>query len=372
MIKNIKQAIKENAIARAIIVPIYRILKAIYRLPKQLLLYYSTKQTILAPRNKNRIYYIGIPAHNNLGDLAQGVCIRKWLKKHFADYEVIEIETNAIVNTPFSAKKYLKATYCDSDFVVFQSGYATTDLGGYADDMHRAVIRLLPGAKILMLPQTIFFKSEERKKVTSSVYNSAENMTFLARDKVSFQMAKEMFPGLQVLLYPDIVTTLIGQFEFGNRREGILFCCRDDSEKYYSDEDIAGLMQKCSALCRVERTDTTKNIKVAEIVNNAEKYIMAEIERYSKYKAIITDRYHGTIFSLVAGTPVVIIQTTDHKVTTGAEWFKGIYDDHVYLAQSLDEAFETTKAILEKNITHKLDPYFEVEYYDRLREKFMQ
>lgn len=51
----------------------------------------------------------------------------------------------------------------------------------------------------------------------------------------------------------------------------------------------------------------------------------------SHYKVVITDRYHGTIFSLIANTPVIIIKSTDHKVTTGADWFKGIYDDYVYV-----------------------------------------
>ena len=48
------------------------------------------------------IFYLGIPAHSNLGDLAQGMCIRRWLEKHYQERQVLEIETNALVNTPFS------------------------------------------------------------------------------------------------------------------------------------------------------------------------------------------------------------------------------------------------------------------------------
>ena len=71
-----------------------------------------------------------------------------------------------------------------------------------------------------------------------------------------------------------------------------------------------------------------------------EEYIEKEIEDYSRYKIIITDRYHGTILSLVAGTPVIILKTNDHKVTTGADWFKGVYDEHVFLANDLKNAYE--------------------------------
>ena len=370
MKKKFKNLIKNNRIFGKAIVRAYRFLKSIYNIPAQAKLYRHTKSNILSSAGEKRVFYIGIPAHNNLGDLAQGICIRRWLKKHYADRRIVEIETNAIVNTRFSALKHLKNAFSDEDIIVFQSGYTTTDLGGYADEMHCTIINSFPQAKILMMPQTIFFEKEERKKNTSLVYNSAENMLFLARDNVSFGMAKEMFPDLSILLYPDIVTTLIGQLKFSNERDGILFCLRDDSEKFYSDEDIEMLMQKCSALCKVERTDTTKKIRSSEIVSNAEKYIMAEIEKYSHYKLIITDRYHGTIFSLVAGTPVIIIKTTDHKVVTGAEWFRGVYDDYVYLADSLDHSLEIAQRLYNEERDHNMNAYFEEEYYNKLKNIF--
>ena len=192
-------------------------------------------------------------------------------------------------------------------------------------------------------------------------------MLFLARDRISFGMAEEMFPDLPVLLYPDIVTTLIGQYKYENERDGILFCCRDDSERYYADEEIAELMKRCEKFAKVDKTDTTKKISYSEIVKNAEAYIMSEIERYSTYKLLITDRYHGTIFSLVAGTPVIIIKSTDHKVVTGAEWFQGVYDDYVYLADSLEDAFNIAEHLYNEERDHIMQPYFEEEYYNKLK-----
>lgn len=367
MKQEIKNAIKNNRVFGNAIVGVYRIAKSVYSIPAQIKLYRQTNRNILSGAGEKRIYYIGVPAHNNLGDLAQGVCIRRWLKKNYADRRVVEIETNALVNTRFSALKHLKKVFSDNDVIVFQSGYTTTDLGGYADEMHCAIIKSFPQAKILMMPQTIFFQNEERKKNTSFVYNSAENMLFLARDRVSFGMAEEMFPDLPIRLYPDIVTTLIGQYKYENERNGILFCCRDDSEKYYSDEDIAELMKRCGRFAKVDKTDTTKKVSHSEIVKNAEAYIMSEIERYSTYKLLITDRYHGTIFSLVAGTPVIIIKSTDHKVVTGAEWFRGVYDDYVYLADSLEDAFEIAERLYNEERDHIMQPYFEEEYYNKLK-----
>jgi exopolysaccharide biosynthesis predicted pyruvyltransferase EpsI len=85
---------------------------------------------------------------------------------------------------------------------------------------------------------------------------------------------------------------------------------------------------------------------------------------------VITDRYHGTIFALAAGTPVVIIRTIDHKVITGADWFKGVYDDYVYMAQDLDDAFQIVSSIRKKNLNHCLQLVFATEYYDKLKSIF--
>ena len=164
MKKEIKKIIKNNRIFGNTIVGVYRIAKSIYNIPTQVKLYRQTKRNILSGVGEKRIYYIGIPAHNNLGDLAQGVCIRRWLKKNYVDRRVVEIETNALVNTRFSALKHLKKVFSDDDVIVFQSGYTTTDLGGYADEMHCAIIKSFPKAKILMMPQTIFFKMKNERK----------------------------------------------------------------------------------------------------------------------------------------------------------------------------------------------------------------
>ncbi|HHT67305.1 MAG TPA: hypothetical protein GX010_03670 [Erysipelotrichaceae bacterium] len=320
--------------------------------------------------SRKKIYYIGIPAHANLGDLAQGMCIRRWLKKNYPEYYIVEIETNALVNTHLSLINRLKNVFNNErDFVVFQSGYTTTDLGGHADLMHQAVMKALPNARILMMPQTIFFKTEERKMLCSKIYNAQKNMLFLARDSVSYSSAKEMFPDIAVKCFPDIVTTLIGYFNSKRSREGICFCLRNDKEKFFSDEELQVLIDRCKEIGRVNRVDTTKK-KKRKAVKNAEKYIFLEIEEYSKYKLMITDRYHGTIFSLVAGTPVIVIRTTDHKVTTGAEWFKGIYDNHVFLAKNLKDAYEIAKSIYARAEYPALMPFFEKEYYDKLPKLF--
>ena len=316
------------------------------------------------------IFYLGVPAHPNLGDLAQGVCIRNWLCKHFPERSIVEIETNSLVNTYFPLLHKLKKKFNDGDFIVFQSGYTTTDLGGYADEMHRAVMEVLPSAKILMMPQTIYFKNIDNQQRTSMIYNSIKNMLFLARDRVSYNMAKAMFPDIQVELFPDIVTTLIGHCHFNYERNGIVFCCRDDSEQFYNNHEIDNLIIKCRIFANTQKTDTTKYRNARCVMKKPYKYMLDEIDFYAHFRVVVTDRFHGTIFALASNTPVVVLKTTDHKVTVGAEWFENVYDRYIYVANSLDEAYLLIKDIYSKNYDYCLPSYFEEEYYDKLPELF--
>ena len=108
-----------------------------------------------------------------------------------------------------------------------------------------------------------------------------KHMLFLARDEVSYRKAEEMFPDIKVELYPDIVTSLIGTKHYSQNRNGILMCCRDDLEKFYTDKEILNLMERLKGIGKVSMTDTTKHVDRLEIVRNAEKYIWKEIEEYS-------------------------------------------------------------------------------------------
>ena len=74
--------------------------------------------------------------------------------------------------------------------------------------------------------------------------------------------------------------------------------------------------------------------------------------------------------SLVAETPVIIIKTNDHKVTTGAMWFDGVYDEYVHLADSLEDAYNIAEKVLSEKKRVALRPYFESEYYSKLRSIF--
>lgn len=317
--------------------------------------------------NQKTIFYFGVPEHSNLGDMAQYFCIRTYIGKYFPDYQIQEIFTRNYLDNTFGLRDYLKNRISKDDLIFCQSGYCTQDIGGREDLMHQAVILDYPKNRIVILPQTVFFQDEKRRKQASKVYSSHKNLLFLARDQVSFELAEEMFNGIQIGLYPDIVTTLIGHYEHSNERKGVLFCIRNDSEKYYSDSQIQDLMCFFEKDTFVDKLDTTIRKEPSDIRNHIQKILEDYFEKFSRYKLIITDRYHGTIFSLIANTPVVVIKTKDHKVKTGIDWFKGCYDDQVFFAETLEQAKVIGEKILQRRSYLKNEALFEEKYYSRLR-----
>ena len=317
-----------------------------------------------------RIFYLGITAHSNLGDMAQYYCIKNWITQNYPNSQLLLFESDTVVDDNHVFLNKFKVIYRKQDIIIFQSGYTTQDMGGNHEYMHRLIVDEMPYANILMMPQTIFYVHEENKKRCSESLDKAQNMLFLARDNLSEVVAKEMFPHQPVMAFPDIVTTLIGTLHFDNERNGVCMCCRDDGEKYYSDKELSVLRRRIEDLEPVIITDTTIGDSYKEIRNNIQKYIEGEIEKFSHYKVVVTDRYHGTIFALAAGTPVVIIKTTDHKVTSGAIWFKGVYDEYVAVSDDLDGAFQKTSHYLQWEGSHKMEPYFKQKYYDKLKNYF--
>ncbi len=335
-------------------------------------LFFKKKTRIFhSQTGSRRILYFGIPMHPNLGDQAQKYCIRKWIRENYPNYDVLEIPTRIVVDEQFKFLDILKKNVRKTDIFIFQSGYCTHDIEPSKEDlMHRIVIKNFPENRMLMLPQTVYFQREERKKASSEIYNLAKHMLFIARDAVSYEIAKEMFDKIQVELCPDIVTTLIGTKKYTNTREGIFLCTRRDCEKYYSDADIEKLMRKLQKRCEVYRGDTTlDDCDPYWLDKHLEEKLNDVLKQYAQYKLIITDRYHGTIFSLIAGTPVIVIKTQDHKVSTGVDWFKGIYD-YVYFANDLEEAYEYAEKLLVDMRETNPSPYFKEKYYDHLKERF--
>ena len=364
---SIRKKIGSNPIVEATIKKIYMLVKE-KRLKKSALLEIE-KAMIKVNEADKVLFYFDVPTHPNMGDLAQYCCIKKWLAENYSEYNLIEMSADTITYAENEFMAFLKKHDDKKNIIFFQSGYCTQDLGGAHDYIHKLVVKNVCNVPIVMLPQTIMYKNKNREIQARKVYEQNSHVMLMCRDKVSYQMAQSIFSQNCLELYPDIVTSLIGTMEIAPRksRNGILICCRNDTERFYSDDEIEHLKKELEKIDEVEISDTTVQDDFKNLKANINGHVETMIKDFGKYRAVVTDRYHGTIFSLIAGTPVIVIKSNDHKVVTGVDWFKGIYDSNVCYTSDINRVAPTVQSIYDKFDYQELKPYFKEEYYSKLK-----
>lgn len=327
------------------------------------------KNDIGANNGNNKIlFYLDIPTHSNIGDIAQYCCIKDWLQNNYSDYKLFELSNEVILHAEKDFICLLKNNDVKQNIIFFQSGYCTQDLGGNHDYVHKMVLKNVNNIPIIMLPQTIFYKNDNNKNEAKEIYEKNKNVMIMCRDSVSYQIAQTIFSKNSLELIPDFVTSLIGtkKIKTINNRKGILICCRNDIERYYSDDQIKQLKSLLEEIDTVAMKDTTIQADFKKIKNNLYKQVEDMIDEFGKYRVVITDRYHGTIFSLIAGTPVIVLKTNDHKVVTGVDWLK-VYGDSVCYLPNINDVNDKVKSIYLKYDYRKLNPYFKERYFSNLK-----
>lgn len=318
---------------------------------------------------KRKIAYVfGSPFHANMGDQAQSYCIEKWLNKNYPDYIVKIYDTSVLSRKNYSLLEYIKKNIKKEDLIILHSGYHTTNLYMREENLQRKVITLFDKKKIIIFPQTINYTDENEARISQEIYGKHSHLFFMCRDSVSYETAQKLFNKAYLCEFPDIVTTMIGERHYDNERSGILLCLRNDKEAFYSKDNIEEMISKLSEFTSVDVTDTTIKEDPNKIINNRQYYLEKIWNDYSKYKLIITDRYHGTIFSLIAGTPVIVLSSTDHKLSLGVKWFPESFGDYIKYVPDLNDVVSKAKEMIDKSYDHLLPDYFNKKYYDHLKE----
>lgn len=316
-----------------------------------------------------------IPEHPNLGDQAQLMCSEKWIKENYQDYKLLTFPQicapfsdnlySIFFNSTFWAFIVLKLSIRKKDIFFGHSGYFFVDhhSGWYSF----AFLSKYWKNQFVILPQTINFYAPVVKQLASKAFKDKTNLTILCRDQVSFQNAKELFGSTKLLLFPDIVTSLIGTRTFSEKKEGILFCMRNDVEAFYSPREIENLMDQFGNIHK-EKIDTSLNISARVMKRERDTLINNMIEKIASYKVVITDRYHGTIFSAIANTPVIVINSADHKLISGVKWFPSEeFGNNVQFAENLNEAYQKAICMLGFSRNFPINPaYFKERYWDKL------
>lgn len=367
-LENIKVVLRKNRLIFILSKLVYCPIALYLLVKKQWRIYLKTKRLLnllnALDSKTDKVFYFGVPIHENLGDAAQMYCIRKWVNDNFPERKLVEIETYPTYKS--AIRDVLRKLVKKTDIIVCESG--ATFCNRHEDHgMHRYILKTFMNNRILFMPQTVDLTDKGQMEITATLFNKNPNAIFLARDPVSFNMVKEYFDNGRIRLIPDIVTSLIGHVKIKSEKSGILVCKRIDGEKKYSDANISNLLHNLNGLgVRVDLTDTNFEHTIEYTYSHLKEELMEKFTLFSEYEVVLTDRYHGMIFSLIANTPVVVLPTTGHKVREGAKWFSKDYPDSIYFAETPEEAYDEICMILSNKIVVYNKSIYKEKYYDTL------
>lgn len=315
------------------------------------LIYYFRIQYGLLLFNK-RVILIGTPWYGNLGDHAITIGEKYILKKSFPDYKLIDIPYNIY----FSKITRLFGLHIkDSDRIFLQGGGNLGSLYPREEILRRDVIKKYKHNKIVIMPVSIFFHNDNfgrnELKKSQAIYNIHKDLTILSRDEVSYDFAKKHFDRVNNVLAPDAATSLDGIISDKKFvRNGVQFFLRKDIEKILPYSVIDSLKEYIQLQgISFNISDTIVDHEVIE--KDRKNEVFNKLYLAKKSRLVITDRYHGLIFSVITHTPVIVFKSFDTKISSGVKWFKDL--DWVHYVDSKD----TNK------ITYLIDKYCKGEEY---------
>lgn len=328
------------------------------------------KKTIKKPADLNirregkKIIYALTPPPRlkNVGDHAQVVGIEKWFNDFFNEYDIIEFDKNQTIKYIKDMKKIVT----EGDLIFLHSGGNLSDRAMWSETARRLMIKSFPNNKIVSLPQTIFFsdtwKGRMELKKTMRIYNNHPDLAILARDEYSYKLAQNYFPNCNIFLCPDFVLYLDQCYDksFDEKREGILLCLRNDKESILNEQDkkrIRGLLS-----FDINEFDTTLKKHINK--NEREKILEETLQLFSKYQLVVTDRFHGVIFAVIAKTPCIALRTVDHKLGESIKWFKGL--KHVEFSDNI-EKIPPIISRLKRQKRYNID--WKAKYFNSLKDK---
>src|SRR5689334_6169324 len=142
---------------------------------------------------------VGFPNHQNVGDSAIWVGEDRYLKQR-------GIAVNYVCDAHTYARRRMAASLGDG-VILMHGGGNLGDVWPEHQHLRERVIADFPHNVIIQLPQTIYFRDRANLDRAGAVLNRHPNLTILARDLRSLQIARKHFAANSILC-PDMALAL--------------------------------------------------------------------------------------------------------------------------------------------------------------------
>lgn len=258
-----------------------------------------------------------------MGDHAIAEEEKNFIREYFSDYGLYEI----IMPLYNICQDKLKKIITPKDIIIISGGGWMGNLWLHNEITIRNIIKYYPNNKIIIFPQTIFYTDDDEGKkeceTTSEYISNHKNLILCLREKKSYEFAKNNYIfkwNSKPLLCPDIV--LFGSCKYIKKVPSeeikINVCLRKDCERIIENREK--LIKNISKYGYVNEV-TTVVPRLVPLRNRA-KELKESWKIFSSGTITITDRLHGMLFSVLNGTPCIVLDNKTGKVFGVLEWIK--------------------------------------------------
>ncbi|MEE6669595.1 polysaccharide pyruvyl transferase family protein [Pediococcus acidilactici] len=259
------------------------------------------------PKNDQpKFFMFGVPSYTNLGDQAISLAERKYIEAEFPEYQYIEI----VEEDDDAAIPIVKQCITRQDIVAFTGGGNMGNLYLNHERARRKVFSTFTNNLTISFPQSIHFEDNEagiyEQKLSQAAYQKNQNLVLVARDAQSYHRMQTTFNN-KVIFTPDMVLYMQPMNEKKLTRQGSLFVLRRDSEKVVKDTVIQNIKALLSTHQPIEFTDTVLDTVKTITPNTREELFKKELSLFSGQEIVITDRWHAMVFSVLTGTPCLLM-----------------------------------------------------------------
>ena len=307
---------------------------------------------------KKDVFLVLSPTYKNLGDHAIAKAEIDLLNECGIEFREVTIDVVKIM-----AKHNDYKVFGCSTVLITGGGYLGT-LWPHMHEMTSKIIEHNPKAKIVILPNTIYFdQTSEGEKLfehSLEVFNLPNIKKIYLREKISYDKVCDKYSNVKLM--PDMVMH-INESRPGTERKGCLICLRNDKEQTLNEYQTLAVYDSVRQLFEddVIVTDMRNNTDV--LLDERMEKLEQKFDQYRNAELVITDRLHGMIFSAITSTPCIVMNSRSHKLIGCYEWLKPL--DYIRFCDNAEEICRIYNEIPKKE--HHYDVNMFSQWFDEMK-----
>ena len=240
--------------------------------------------------------------------------------------------------------KTLSKQYRYEEIIILMQGGGNLLSYIFEDFNRKLVLETFPEFEVILFPQSIWNNAtKEHARLFQNVYSKHKHLTFLYRDRNSFNLSKRIFPHVKCYLMPDMAFHIKATQRFMEPTHDILWIQRPDKES-----------TKYKIPVNVHNYDVIvgdwwgwKTPKGSRQLEDPFLMTANGMTFLQRGRVVITDRLHGHILCVLCGIPHVVFDPMNNKITSCMKsWTAGI--ENILVAHSAEDALNKAIVLLTK------------------------